>query len=65
MRNDQPAGFRLLRRDERIAPYNRSNALSQYVKHVAIIFSKFLIEKTARTTAYHTVYGQLIYGNTA
>ncbi|MFZ2788905.1 MAG: hypothetical protein WAZ45_04475, partial [Gemmiger qucibialis] len=64
--NDQPAGFRLLRRDERIAPYNRSNALSQYVKHVTIIFFQNpLSKKTARTTAYHTVYGQLIYGNTA
>lgn len=45
-----------------IAPYNRSNALSQYVKHVtAIFFQNPLSKKTARTTAYHTVYGQLIY----
>lgn len=26
-----------------------------------LYFFKPLIEKTARTTAYHTVYGQLIY----
>ena len=38
-------------------------ALGYYV--TAIFFQNPLSKKTARTTAYHTVYGQLIYGNTA
>lgn len=47
-------------RDECIAPYNRSNALSQYFKHVTIIFFQNSLSKKLPAQRL-IVYGQLIY----
>ena len=50
----------MLRRDECIVPYNRSNALSQYFKHVTIIFFQNSLSKKLPAQRL-IVYGQLIY----